>query len=398
MIVSICICLLLRFLIKILNTNINVVFNNLYPLLMLFINFIENNVNTNNLYVSVVLLDSDIKQKYLDRFNDDESENDNFIYKCKTDEEYKGKNKRSYHSDDDENEYSKKSRESSYSYRDEYQEEESSNYTESNNSIEDEDDKNILILKRPEVIDTEIENIKENLNLIKNAKKLDDKLPSDKQWSNDNVLKLMNKGYTAFFDKSEESVKEGLGKLEKEIRRELNSSEKEKTRCTSAINSEGNTVKSWDHNSVWIKTSDEFFAGFYKNSSDSEEDTDVRASFKSKVNISEYNTSLDSNSAPSNKNKDSTEKNTNVLSSNVDVKNTSKSLTYVEEKQILSTNAEISSSKQAGSINTSPDDSLRKKDSSVSINNFKVEDKKLTPGNYIDDLPQDMPGFMDDID
>ena len=351
--------------------------------------------------------------------------------------EDKGKGKRNYESesesDNDKQDISdnlKKLRGDEYRHQsEEYGSSDYSNpdYSEdeqSDNSKDNEDKEFTLILRRPEVIDNEIKDLTEDIKLIEKAKKLDSKLPSNAQWLNDNVSKLSSKGYKDYFDKDNGSVKEGLEKVEKHAKKELDSTEIERTRCKDTINAEGSEVKSWDKDTIWVKTSKEQ----YDIVMDSEINTDSEPDIQAKLTIwdSDENES-DNENQHENKNENqneskneysSNEKNTSVppsFSSNVPVtKNSSTSLsrdTEVTSKAEMAPDASKNSSSNIDKVlpptNTNPSSanssqkSQEKPDSSVkttSTDTNKIEDKKLTPGDFIDDLPQDMPGFMDDFD
>lgn len=213
------------------------------------------------------------------------------------------------------------------------------------------------------MIKQEIKKLSEDTSLIEKAKILDDKLPSSAQWMNDNILKLSSKGYADFFDKDNETVKEGLKKVEKYAKEELYSSETERSRCKDTINAEGSQVKSWDDTSLWVKTSKE--------------------QYDSVINVNTYyepdieaNIDLCDSDKDRNKNKNNT-----PSSPNEDLNRNYSTQSDIINKQDLSSNV------------SSPDPP-----ENSGFTSIITENKKPTPGHYIDSLPQDMPGFMDEPD
>jgi hypothetical protein len=372
--------------------------------------------------------------------------------------EDKGKGKRNYVSESDsepESDHDKQNISDNLKklrgdeYRHQSEEYESSDYSnpdysedeQSDNSKDNEDKEFTLILRRPEIIDNEIKDLTEDLKLIEKAKNLDSKLPSSAQWLNDNVSKLSSKGYRDYFDKNNGSVKEGLEKVEKHAKKELDSTEAERTRCKDTINAEGSEVKSWDEDTIWVKTSKEQFDIVMDSGINTDSEPDIQAKLtiwdsdedenenqnekKNEKNENEKNQNENQKNENENKKNQhneskneysSNEKDTSVspsLSSNVtDTKDSSIPLsryTEVTSKTEMAPDVSKNSSSSIDNVlpTTNPSSanssqkSQGKPDSSVnttSTDTNRIEDKKLTPGDFIDDLPQDMPGFMDDFD
>ena len=446
MIIFIRIDILLRFLINNINNNIIDIYLN--PCIEMIDNeIIDNEIVDNKIYMYSPLNDENVNNKDTimtepsndnekvevdnKEINSNEHKNDNKINlteKVKSEntisneiKEDKGKGKRNYESDsdsDNDDKYvtdnSKKPRENQY--RDKSENYESSDYSgsyysedeESNNS-KNYDNKNeelTLIVRRPEIIDNEIKNLSEDLNLIEKAKRLDNKLPSDVQWLNDSVSKLSLKGYHDFFDKKNGNVKESLERVERYTKKELDMTEAERNRCKDTINASGSEVKSWDNDTLWLKISKKRYEAIMNQ----EENTDSEPDVQGNPYLSDSEDENKSENEPTYIEKDTSIYSPN--SSSVSPSHSSGVSPYYSSSVSSPHSPNVSSPYSSGSSThikeTSPelpsDTNNTSKPEVVndivsdSSNNKKMEDKKLTPGDYIDNLPQDMPGFMDDID
>jgi hypothetical protein len=205
-------------------------------------------IDISNLYIPVVVIDGNIVDMLSSLSNDDDDEND-YIHKCNN--ANKGKNKRSYESDDEDNEYSKKPKEDNYNYRDK------DSVSSISETSSEEDVSNYLIVKRPELIENEIAELKKDQILIEEGITLANILPDKQERSNGRVLELIERGHKPYFNE-QVSVIEGLNKLQKVISEELIASEKERARCRDTINAAVDGIRYWDKETVKVKVTEEY--------------------------------------------------------------------------------------------------------------------------------------------
>ncbi len=231
------------------------------------------------------------------------------------------------------------------------------------NDYENQNEEYILQFKKPEIIEEEIKMFNKDINLIKEGKELNSHLPPSSQWMSTHVKKLSKIGYGHCFDNNE-TVKEGLDKAESHAEEELDSSQRELNHYKTTLEAEGSEIQTLDETetTVLIKTSKEQY------------DKIVSKYINPEANI-EQKEGLDN----CDKDKDESTINSSSLSLNSN-KNFSNEISETSSKSTFS-----ASSNNNSSENSVPTDT-------------KAEDKKLTPGDYIDSLPQDMPGFFDEPD
>lgn len=324
----------------------------------------------------------------------------------------KGKGKRIYDSDDDsgdsdynkkqetaknlkrfrDNEYRAKSEEddsSNYSYSEDEQSEFSENYNDKN-----EDENEILIVTRPEIIDDKINQLNKDLELVNKTKSLDEKSPSDLKELNDNIAKLSVKGYEYYFsDLSDRDInlKENLEKIEESAKEELADTEKERLNCKKTMNAEGSEIVTWNERTLYVKTSKAFHNDYLNNlvSPSSSPNTEIQVD--SNTSSKEY-TSYSPNKeniafSPDTQNSPNLSKD-NPSEMKMELDTDTNSLPSNEKTLPFS---ESSVQKAEETSNSSPN-KIQYTDAD------KVQHTGSTPGDYIDNLPQDMPSFIDDID
>ena len=341
----------------------------------------------------------------------------------------KGKGKRSYESEDEKedlNENLKKPK--SGEYRDD-----SEQYESSDDYSEDEeiDDKKTLIFRRPDVISEDINELSKTLRLIEDAKTLDSRLPTQSQWLNNSVSKLASRGVV--LDKNEGTVKEQLERNEHFTRKELERTEAERNRCEDTLDAEGSIIKTFkgayvyvkvtqeqsDHiNEVQVDLDDDFTwpdkigIGSSQNSeTESDRESDRKSNKESNIK-SDNQTKNDKDTSdynPMSSGVTATEDSSNPLPSDAQttiteaVKAARSWFDIVMNGTGSSSDnpSENPSSANLSAINapsTDPSQKIEEKPgSSVSTDNKNTDDNKLTPGDFIDDLPQDMPSWIDDM-
>ena len=133
---------------------------------------------------------------------------------------------------------------------------ESENYEDKSKTDKNENE-NVFIVRRPEVIEDEIKELNKDLNLINKAKNSENN--SDVDALGDSIAKLSMKGYKDFFDEENNTIKEGLKKAEELTKESLAETEKERLDCKETMNAEGSQIKVWNDSELFVKTTKEFY-------------------------------------------------------------------------------------------------------------------------------------------
>ena len=320
-----------------------------------------------------------------------------------------------------------------YDYRDKAEESDSSDSSQNESEYSDksEDSKPISIIRRPDIIDDEIKNYNDDLELIEKAKNLDSKLPPSQQLMNDSVSKLSKTKYSDWFQENTNSVKESLENLERYVEDELYAAKLERASCTTIINAEGSVIKTWDGKNMWVETTQEVRDSLVNNEDENSE-VDVYPhvghthSDKSENSKGKPDESSNENNSPKQKeNEDNSPKkegpsednslkknegtnNSGFSSPNDDLTKNSSTMSETPNKSILPTNVSPSTGSSLNSDVSNPTNTANPADAAdadttgtldaTDATKSKPENKKPTPGDFIDDLPQDMPSFSDDFD